>query len=112
MIMIDAKIDNNEDDDEMPEIDFDRCKILRRGPVRGRKLGLAALRGSQGLTQAQLAAKAGLSQSEVSRAESRDDCLVSTLERYAKALDGELLLSVKIDGRSYPVALVEQTEQE
>jgi len=55
---------------------------------------------------AELAAKAGLSQGEVSRAEARDDCLVSTLERYAKALDGELLLYVKIDGRSYPVSLV------
>lgn len=91
--------------DAMPEIDFSRCKILQRGPMRARKLGLAALRGSQRLTQVQLATKAGLTQSEVSRAESRSDCLVSTLARYAKALGGELQLYVKIDGRSYPVAI-------
>ena len=98
-----------EDDDEMPELDFDRCKVIRRGPIEGRRLGLTALRGSQGLTQAQFAARAGLSQEEVSRVESRGDCLVSALERYARALGGELSLSVKIDGRSYPIALVEQT---
>lgn len=101
------------DDDalsEMPEIDFERCKIIRRGPMRDRKLGLTALRGSQGLTQVQLATKAGLTQSDVSRAELRSDCLVSTLERYAKALGGELLLYVKINGRSYPVTLVAQDD--
>ncbi len=93
-----------EDADEMPEIDFDRCRVVRRGSDRERKLGLAVLRGSQQITQAQLAAKVGMSQGEVSRAESSGDCLVSTLERYAKALGGELLLYVKIDGRSYPIA--------
>ena len=95
-------------EDEMPAIDFSRSKIIQRGPTRDRKLGLASLRGSQKLTQAQLAAKAGLTQSDVSRAESRSDCLVSTLDRYAKALGGELALYVKIDGRSYPIALAEQ----
>ena len=100
-----ARIAVKDKDDEMPAIDFARCKIIRRGPLRERKLALAALRGSQGLTQTQLATKAGLTQSEVSRAELRSDCLVSTLDRYAKALDGELLLYVKIDGRSYPIAL-------
>jgi hypothetical protein len=94
-----------EDDDEMPEIDFDRCRIIRRGPIGERRLGLAALRGSQGVTQAQLAVEAGLTQGEVSRAESRSDCLVSTLERYAGALGGELILVVRIGGRSYPIAL-------
>jgi Helix-turn-helix len=95
-------------EEEMPEIDFKQCKIIRRGPMRDRKLALASLRGSQGLTQEQLAAKAKLTQSEVSRAEMRDDCLVSTLERYAKALGGELLLYVKIDNRSYPIVLAGQ----
>ena len=98
------------EDDEVPAIDFDRCKIIHRGPTRERKLGLAALRGSLGLTQVQLAAKAKLTQSDVSRAESRSDCLVSTLDRYAKALGGELHLLVKIDGRSYPIVLVEQED--
>jgi len=99
------KIKATKADDEMPEIDFNQCKILQRGPTRERKLGLAALRRSQGLTQAQLATKAKLTQSEVSRAELRSDCLVSTLDRYAKALGGELTLHVKINGRPYPITL-------
>lgn len=86
-------------DKEMPEIDFDRCKVIQRGPVKDRKLGLAALRGSQALTQTQLAVKAGLSQGEVSRAESRVDCLVSTLKRYAQALDGATGWAVAVDPR-------------
>ena len=97
--------DNSGEDDEMPEIDFDRCRIIRRGPAGERRLGLSALRGSQGVTQAQLAERAELTQGEVSRAESRSDCLVSTLERYAAALGGELVMLVRIDGRSYPIAL-------
>jgi hypothetical protein len=103
-----TEITGENGDETMPEIDFDQCKIVRRGPLGERKLGLAALRLSQRLTQVQLAAKAELTQSEVSRAESRADCLVSTLQRYAAALGGELLLSVRIDGRSYPVKLDER----
>ena len=91
--------------DEMPELDVETSHVIRRGPSRNRKLALAAIRASQRLTQAQLAARAEISQSEVSRAESRGDCLVSTLERYAGALGGELLLVVEIDGRRYPIAL-------
>lgn len=99
------KFHNPPADDEMPEIDFDKCKIIRRGPDRERPLTLAVLRKSQKLTQEQIAERAGTTQSEVSRAELRKDCLVSTLERYAKALGGEILLYVKIDGRKYPVML-------
>jgi len=95
--------------DDMPPIDFSTCKILGRGPQRERKLTLAALRQSRGFTQTALAAKAKISQSEVSRAELREDCLVSTLARYAEALGGELMLYVKIDGRKYPTALHTKT---
>jgi hypothetical protein len=90
---------------EMPEIDFTRCKIIRRGPRKDRKLVLAVLRASQGLTQEQIAKRAGITQSETSRLELRTDCRVSTLKRYAKALGGELLIYVQIDGRKYPAAL-------
>lgn len=91
--------------DDMPEIDFSRCTVVRRGPRTDRRFSLALLRGSQDLSQAQLAKKAKLTQSEISRAELRNDCLVSTLERYAKALGGELALTIKIDGRRYPITL-------
>ena len=72
---------------------------------REKKLKLALLREQQGLTQEKLAQRAKITQSEVSRTELRDDCLVSTLERYAAALGGELLLHVKIDGQLYAVTL-------
>ena len=66
---------------------------------------LALLREQRGLTQEKLAKRAKITQSEVSRTELRDDCLVSTLERYATALGGKLLLHVEIDGQLYPVTL-------
>jgi DNA-binding Xre family transcriptional regulator len=93
---------------DMPEIDFDKVKILRRGrgPLVGRRTTLGTLRISKGMTQTQLARRAKMSQGELSRVEHQGDCLVSTLERYAKALNGELCVVVKIDGRSYPIALV------
>jgi len=68
-------------------------------------LTLALLREQQGVTQEKLAKRAKITQSEVSRTELREDCLVSTLERYVAALGGELLLHVKIDGQLYPVTL-------
>ena len=76
-----------------------------RRDIRSEKLTLALLRTRRGLTQAKLARRAKITQSEVSRTELRDDCLVSTLERYAAALGGKLLLHVEIDGHQYPVTL-------
>ena len=72
---------------------------------REKKLKLALLREQQGLTQEKVAQRAKITQSEVSRTELREDCLVSTLERYAAALGGELLLHVKINGQLYAVTL-------
>jgi len=70
-----------------------------------KKLKLALLREQQGLTQEKLAQRAKITQSEVSRTELRNDCLVSTLERYAAALGGELELYIKINGQPHPVTL-------
>ena len=69
------------------------------------KLTLADLRAQRGITQEKLAKRAKIKQSEVSRTERREDCLVSTLERYVAALGGELLLHAKIDGQLYHVTL-------
>jgi len=82
-----------------------RAKALRSVPAKVRKTVLSVLRTQRGVTQAELARRAKMTQSEISRVELRSDCLVSTLQRYAAALDGELQLSVQIDGRSYPVTL-------
>ena len=70
-----------------------------------KKLTLADLRHQQGLTQRHVAKRARITQSEVSRTELRDDCLVSTLERYASAIGGKLILHVEIEGRRYAVTL-------
>jgi DNA-binding transcriptional regulator YiaG len=51
---------------------------------------LKALREAVGVTQSALAEAAGISQAELSRAEAREDHLVSTLRRYVEALGGEL----------------------
>lgn len=90
---------------EMPEIDFSKTKTTRPGARKDRPMTLAVLRAAVGVSQAAIAKRAGITQSEVSRAELRSDCLVSTLERYAKALGGELGIVVTIDGRSYPITL-------
>jgi predicted transcriptional regulator len=52
---------------------------------------LVALRGRVGLSQTEVAARMGTSQSAVARLESGDaDVRLSTLERYAAALDHQL----------------------
>ena len=91
--------------DDFEAIDLTQSKIIRRGPRLDRRLPLAFLRGRQKLTQVQVAKKAKLSQSDVSRAEQRSDCLVSTLDRYAKALGGTLRLVIEIKGHAYSIAL-------
>jgi transcriptional regulator with XRE-family HTH domain len=73
--------------------------------TREARVSLALLRKSRHLTQAQVAKKAGMTQSEISKAEQRSDCLVTTLERYAKALGGRLQLVIEIDGQAYAVTL-------
>ena len=78
---------------------------MKTPPSKRPPLTLAVLRERRGVTQAKLAQRAKIAQSEVSRTEQREDCLISTLERYAMALGGKLLLHVEIDGQRYPVTL-------
>jgi len=51
---------------------------------------LRALREASDKTQEEIAKAAGMDQSEISRVEQRADLRLSTLRRYAKALDAEL----------------------
>jgi hypothetical protein len=60
--------------DDLPEIDVTKARILGRGLRKDRKLPLRALR----------------EESEISRIEQRDDLRLSTLRRYARALDAEI----------------------
>ncbi len=64
---------------------------------------LRAIRKARGLTQAAVAEAAGMTQTELSRIERRGDWHLSTLRRIAKALGGELHLSLALDGEEVPL---------
>lgn len=85
--------------DDMPELDLASARFLGRGLKKDRRLTLRAIRESLGVTQTQVSERSGLAQSEVSRIEQRDDMLLSTLRRYARALGGELDVAVLVNGR-------------
>lgn len=75
----------------------------RRSPVYTLRL----LREALDLTQVEVAARSGIAQSELSKIERRGDAHVSTLEKYAAGLGGELELRVNVGGRSYRLAMVD-----
>ena len=73
--------------------------ILKNRP----RFALAAVREAAGLTQVQIAKAMGKEQSTVSRVESGEDWLMSTLEAYAKALGGEVEVSIRVGRHGYRV---------
>jgi hypothetical protein len=78
---------------ELPLLPGFREMALRRMSAERRRLvaGLAGQRRSAGLSQTEVAARMGTSQSAVARLESGDaDVRVSTLERYAAAIGSQL----------------------
>ncbi len=85
----------------MPELPADAKPIARGRPRR--TVGLSTLRVALGLTQVDVSGRAGWTQSEVSRLEAREDHLVSSLKEYARALGGELAVSIVVNGREYPI---------
>ena len=60
---------------------------------------LAALRKDQALTQQELADILEIRQAAISKIESQDDILVRTLEKYVRALGGELEIRAKFPDR-------------
>jgi transcriptional regulator with XRE-family HTH domain len=56
-------------------------------------MDLAQLRGARALTQAELAERLAIAQSNVSRLEHRGDMLISTLREVVQAMGGELRIS-------------------
>jgi DNA-binding XRE family transcriptional regulator len=81
------------DEPELPVLPGFREMALRRMSADRRRLvaDLTAQRRSAGLSQTEVAARMGTSQSAVARLESGDaDLRVSTLERYAAALGSQL----------------------
>ena len=76
---------------------IDRCRSrleIDALPVVG---GLAALRRSHGLTQVELAARMGISQSDLSKLERRGDVRLSTLRAYTAALGGGIRILFRSD---------------
>ncbi|HVR27904.1 MAG TPA: helix-turn-helix transcriptional regulator [Thermoanaerobaculia bacterium] len=70
---------------------IDRCRARAEGSERPRYVtGLAPLRRELGLTQAELAPRVGISQSDLSKLERRQDLRLSTLRAYVEALGGRL----------------------
>ena len=62
-------------------------------------LNLRALREELGKTQSEVAALAKMDQSEISKAERREDHLVSTLRRYVAAFGGELEIFARVGNK-------------
>jgi predicted transcriptional regulator len=71
-------------------------RVRQRAQTRLREQTLRELRLALELTQQQVADKANMTQSELSRLESRSDHRVSTLRRYVEALGGELEIAVVV----------------
>ena len=74
-------------------------RVKSRASAAVRALTLRELREDHGLTQADLARVADMTQSEMSRMESRADHRISTLRRYVEALGGEIEITAVIGGR-------------
>jgi ribosome-binding protein aMBF1 (putative translation factor) len=87
-------------DDSLPLLPGFREMALRRMSAERRRLvaDLAAHRQSAGLSQTEVAARMGTSQSAVARLEAGEaDLRVSTLERYAAAIGSQINWQVRLD---------------
>lgn len=70
---------------------IDRCRARAEGSRQPRPVAtLATLRRQLGFTQAKLAGRVGMSQSDLSKFERRRDVRLSTLRAYVEALGGRL----------------------
>jgi hypothetical protein len=75
------------------------ARAAERARAQVEELTLQELRQGLALTQVDAARAADMTQSELSRLESRADHRISTLRRYVEALGGELEISAVFGGR-------------
>jgi hypothetical protein len=75
------------------------ARLKRRARAQVEELTLQELRRNLSKTQVDVARTAEMTQSELSRLESRGDHRISTLRRYVEALGGELEVSAILGGR-------------
>ena len=81
------------------------ARAEQRARARFEEVTLKELRRDLDLTQVEVAAGADMTQSELSRVESRQDHRISTLRRYVAALGGELEISAVFGGRRVKLTL-------
>ena len=82
--------------------------LIRSGGMAGyaNPVRLADLRQLRGLSQTELAERAGVKQANISRIEGRNDVLMSTLAKLADAMGGSLSIHVKFeDGKDCELAV-------
>ena len=78
----------------------------RAVPATSELVDLASLRRSRGLSQAELARRLGISQSDVSKLERRPDVRLSTLKAVVEAMGGSLRISARFpDGSKAGLAI-------
>jgi DNA-binding Xre family transcriptional regulator len=82
-----------------------RCRARAEGPLPVAAAPLAALRRARGMTQAEVARRVGMSQSDLSKVERRKDVRVSTLRAFAQALGGRLRLLVEVGAERFELRL-------
>jgi hypothetical protein len=75
------------------------ARVKRRAKAELEELTRSELRRGLAKTQVDVARTAEMTQSELSRLESRGDHRISTLRRYVQALGGELEVSAVFGGR-------------
>jgi predicted transcriptional regulator len=74
-------------------------RVTKRAEAELQELTLRELRQGLAFTQQQVADRADMTQSELSRLESRSDHRISTLRRYVEAMGGELEIAVRVGKR-------------
>jgi DNA-binding XRE family transcriptional regulator len=75
------------------------ARVKQRARTQVEELTLQELRQRLAMTQVDVAQTAEMTQSELSRLESRADHRISTLRRYVEALGGELEIAAVFGGR-------------
>jgi len=75
------------------------ARVKARAAEEVQTFTLKSLRQELAVTQAELALSASMTQSELSRLESRADHRVSSLKRYIAALGGEIEITAIVGGR-------------
>jgi DNA-binding XRE family transcriptional regulator len=85
---------------------IDRCRARAEGrnASAGSPMSLAEIRRSLGLTQAEVARRAGMSQSDLSKFERRADVRLGTLRDYAAAIGGRVRVTIEVSERAVEIS--------